>query len=86
MEKNVHVIIFEKFQPPTLFDIKLSMREHILQALGITVDIHMNILQIVVPYLQGEYNSSQLEAMGWIIFLIHLQLSGGISYNLVILH
>ena len=48
--------------------------------------IYMNTIETVTLYFQGKYYCFKLEIMRWIILLVNLKLSGGISYDFTILH
>src|SRR5688572_26725038 len=57
MIKNTHIIILQQFQPPSLPQIHVSLREHILQTFVVGKDIYVNTIQVMSPYLQSIYNN-----------------------------
>ena len=69
-----------------MYEIKLFLTEYIMKALVINEHIYINTVKIVKPYFQSEHYNNQLKIMGWVILLVNLKISGGISYNFVILH
>ena len=82
MIMHTHILILKELKSSPLAKIQLFLGEHILKALMIGEHIYMNTIQVVSPYLECKHHYCKLEVMSWIVLLMSLKLSGGISYHL----
>ena len=83
---HTHIIILKELKPSSLEKIQVFLGEHILKASMIGEHIYMNTIQVVSPYLECKHHYCNLEVMSWIVLLMHIKLSSGISFNLIYLY
>ena len=83
---HTHIISLKELNPSPLEKVQLFLDDHILKALMIGEHIFMNTIQVVSPDLECKHHCCKIEVMSWIVFLMNLKLSRGISYHLTFLH
>ena len=86
MIMHAHIIILKELKSSPLAKIQLFLGEHILKAFMIGEHIYMNTIKVVSPYLEFKHHCCKLEVMSWIVLLMNLKLSRGISYHLTSLY
>ena len=86
MIMHTHIIILKELKTSPLAKVQLFLGEYILKALMISEHIYVNTIQVVSPDLECKHHYCKLEVMSWIVLLMNLKLSRGISYHLTSLH
>ena len=75
----------KEFKPSPLAKIQLFLGVHILKALMVSKHIYVNTIQVVSPDLECKHHYCTLE-VSWIVLLMNLKLSRGMSSHLTSLH
>ena len=83
---HTNIIILKELKLSPLAKIQLFVGEHIMKALMIGEHIYMNTIKVMSPYLECKHHCCKLEVMNWIVLLMHLKLSRGITYDLMSFH
>ena len=83
---HTQIIILKEIRPYPLAKIQILLGEHKMKALMVSEDIYVNTIQVVSRDLECKHHYCKLEVMSWIVLLMNLKLSRGISYHLISLH
>ena len=86
MGMHTHIIILKEVKTSPLEKIQLLLGEHILKDLMVSEPIYVNTIQVVSLDLECKHHCNKLEVTSWIVLLMNLKLSRGISYHLTSLH
>ena len=86
MVMHTHIIILKELKPSPLAKIQLFLGEHILKFVMVSEHIYVNTIQVVSLDIECKHHCCKHEVMSWIVLLMNLKLSRGISLHLTSLH
>src|ERR1043165_6194413 len=86
MVLNGAIIVIQKFNPTALSYVQMLLVENMLKTLVIGVDGAFGTVQVMSPNFQRENHCTQLQVMGGVVLLVHLELTRSIRNHFLALH